>query len=122
MTLSWINPTDTDFTGVMIRRAVGPIAPHSPSTGALVIDTDSQATEFTDTGLDPNTQYSYALFAHDAASNFGAQVAVTVETSTTCPARVNVSGRISTDTTWMRSDCGTVIVVVGVVEVAEGVT
>ncbi|HEY5249211.1 MAG TPA: hypothetical protein VIJ15_12270, partial [Dermatophilaceae bacterium] len=64
--LTWTNPVSASRSGVMIRRAVGPTAPASPTAGTLVTDLAKPAASYTDTGLNHGTQYSYALFAHGA--------------------------------------------------------
>ena len=80
--LTWTNPSDASFTGVMIRRALGATPPATPFDGELVTDAAAPATTYTDTGLTPVTQYSYALFAHNGAPDFAAAATVT---STTTP-------------------------------------
>ena len=92
-TLSWVNPTDKDFTGVTIRRAVGPQAPTSPVGGTAVTDTTRNVTTFKDSGLAAGTTYSYALFAHDASSNFS-RATVTLRTQ-----RLPVTGLTATQVT-----------------------
>ena len=82
-TLSWANPGDADFTGVTIRRAVGATAPGTPSSGTPVADTGRTVTSFKDSGLADNTTYSYALFAHDASSNYGPVASLTLRTTRT---------------------------------------
>jgi chitodextrinase len=77
--LTWVNPKDKDFTGVTIRRAEGLTAPTTPNGGDGVADTGHNATTFTDTGLTVDTDYSYALFAHDTAGNV-ARVTISVRT------------------------------------------
>ena len=79
--LSWTNPVDTDFTGVMIRRAQGTTAPASPTAGTLVVDTAKSATSYTNGGLAAGTTYSYALFAHDAVPNYSASATLSASTS-----------------------------------------
>jgi hypothetical protein len=80
--LDWVNPTDADFAGVTIRRAVGSIAPASASTGDPVnVPASATATSFTDTGLAAGTQYSYAVFSYDVAKNHAAAVKVTKTTT-----------------------------------------
>lgn len=51
LTLSWTNPGDSDFTGVMIRRSAGPIPPATPSDGTLV--TYASGASYTDSYLTP---------------------------------------------------------------------
>ncbi len=73
--LDWTNPPDQDYQGVMIRRATGPVAPTSVTTGTFVADVATPGTTYTDTGLSTGTQYSYAFFAHDAVPNYSSAVA-----------------------------------------------
>jgi hypothetical protein len=89
--LGWTNPTDTDFAGVMIRRATGTTPPASPTDGTLVTDTTSTATSFTDSGLTGTTQYSYALFAHDTVPNYGPAATHTATTEIALTTRVLTS-------------------------------
>jgi hypothetical protein len=93
LSLSWTNPTDPDFAGVMIRRVVGATAPASPTAGTLVTTTDATATSFTDQGLAGSTTYSYALFAFDAAQNksIAANRTVTSGAATTAALSLNNS-------------------------------
>ena len=79
VTLTWTNPSG-DFTGVMVRRAVGLTPPASPSSGTLVADTSAGTSAVTDTSVASGTRYSYALFAHDAVPNYSAAATVTVST------------------------------------------
>ena len=77
VTLTWTNPTDADFAGVLIRRAAGSTAPASATDGTLVGDVTKPGTTVTDTGVAANTQYSYSLFAHDGVPNYAAGVSYT---------------------------------------------
>ncbi|MET8311356.1 cutinase family protein [Micromonospora sp. NPDC005173] len=86
--LSWTNPADADFAGVMIRRASGATPPQSATAGSLVTDTAHTVTSFTDTGLSAGTQYSYALFAHDDVPNYATAATKTVSTTATGPGPV----------------------------------
>ena len=80
--LHWTNPTDADFTGVMIRRSGGAIAPATATSGTLVRDLIDEVPYVVDVGgVTAGTQYSYALFAHDGANNYAAAVAVTYSTT-----------------------------------------
>jgi hypothetical protein len=81
LTLSWTNPTTAGFAGVVIRRAVGAVPPATPTDGTAAGSTGAAATTFTDTGLTASTQYSYALFAHDAVPSYSAAATITVTTA-----------------------------------------
>jgi len=85
--LSWTNPADASFTGVMIRRAAGATPPATATAGTLVVDAAKPATSYTNTGLTASTQYSYALFAHDATHNYA--VAATRTSTTTATGAVS---------------------------------
>ncbi len=92
LALSWTNPTDADFAGVMIRRTVGPTPPASPTQGVLVTNTASDATSFTDQGLPGSTTFSYALFAFDTAKNKAAGVTRTVTSGAATTAVLTING------------------------------
>jgi hypothetical protein len=64
-TLTWTNPADTD--SVILRRAEGAEAPETSSDGEAVTVTGAVET-VEDSGLDPDTQYSYAAWAVNAGS------------------------------------------------------
>ena len=83
--LAWTNPTDADFTGVMIRRAVGATVPLTATDGDPVTDTAAAAKSYLDTGLAARTQYSYAAFAHDVFGNHAAAASLTATTTGTAP-------------------------------------
>jgi hypothetical protein len=91
--LAWTNPADADFTGVIIRRAVGATAPPTASSGDPVADTVKTATSYTDTGLTPRTQYSYAAFAHDGVPNNAPAATLSVNTTPPPPtAALSING------------------------------
>lgn len=81
--LTWINPSDPQFTGTMIRyKTTG--YPTSPGDGALVIDktgSPNAGEQYTHTGLTNGTTYYYSVYAHDAGSNY-APAALAVATPT----------------------------------------
>ena len=102
VTLAWTNPSDSDLTAVMVRRAVGPTPPGSPTAGTLVVDKAKPGATHVDTGLTPGTQYSYALFAHDGVPNYATSATVTSSTGspdTTPPAPVTGVSVTGTTTT-----------------------
>jgi alpha-tubulin suppressor-like RCC1 family protein len=79
LTLEWTNPS-AGFTGVVIRRAKGTVAPGF-ANGTLVATTAAGATSFTNTGLAPGTEYTYALFALGAGGSPAAADIVTGQTN-----------------------------------------
>ncbi len=83
--LSWTNPGDGDFAGVLIRRTVGSVPPSSPTDGVQVAEVAAPGNSFTDSGLAAETQYSYALFAYDEVPNYADAATVTVTTKAEPP-------------------------------------
>jgi uncharacterized repeat protein (TIGR02543 family) len=67
VTLSWTNPSDSDFNGVLILRKAG-VAPADPTDGTVVYD--GIATNTQDQGLDNGKTYYYAVFAYDNLRNY----------------------------------------------------
>lgn len=68
--LNWVNPTDPDFAGVLIKRSFTGY-PTNPAEGELIFD--GFATSFEDTGITPenyNKSIYYTAFAYDFAGNF----------------------------------------------------
>ncbi|MEM2947066.1 MAG: fibronectin type III domain-containing protein [Candidatus Bathyarchaeia archaeon] len=68
--LTWTNPTDPDFAGVVIRRSFDNY-PRSPTDGELVFD--GLAESFEDTNFTPddyNRPVYYTIFAYDFSGNF----------------------------------------------------
>ncbi|NOJ60394.1 S-layer homology domain-containing protein [Arthrobacter sp. 260] len=80
VTLRWTNPTSSAYTGVLVRRAAGTIAPASPTDGTAVSDVPVPKTTATNTGLQPLTTYSYSFFAHDKDGRFSSPAKATVTT------------------------------------------
>ena len=81
ISLTWSNPGDADLAEVLVRRATGPTAPASPTTGAGVPLGSPTATAVTDSGLAEGTQYSYAVFTRDPIGNTSAAATVTATTA-----------------------------------------
>ena len=78
--LAWTNPDDADYDGVEIRRLRGAVAPADRTEGTPVRDTGPATTAFNDTELLTGVAYSYALFPHDDAGNFGPPSTLTAVT------------------------------------------
>lgn len=81
LTLSWTNPGNIEFTGVLVRRASGSTPPALPTDGTLVADVAAPGHSVTDAGLTPGATYSYAFFAHDIVPNYATPATRTVATS-----------------------------------------
>ncbi len=80
--LSWTNPTDADLAAVIVRRAKGATAPATPTDGTgMTLPGAPTATGVTDTGLDPDTTYSYAVFTRDTTGNTSAPATLTTATT-----------------------------------------
>jgi hypothetical protein len=79
--LSWTNPADATFSGVMIRRTPGANPPLSATAGTLVEDTSGTTSAATDGSLSAGTTYSYALFAHDSSGDYAAAATITQATA-----------------------------------------
>jgi protocatechuate 3,4-dioxygenase beta subunit len=83
ISLSWTNPTDPDFAGVLIRRAAGDSPPVSAADGTLVATLGSRQTAFKDKHLHAASIYSYAVFPRDKSRNVGIAATVTTATRST---------------------------------------
>jgi len=73
VTLSWINPTDADFAGTMIRYRTDGIYPVDYNDGILVCDrknTPGSSDIFVHRGLQNGTTYYYSAFSYDAVGNY----------------------------------------------------
>jgi chitodextrinase len=68
--LDWTNPTNADFAGVHICRALGATAPTLPCAGVNITKPTHTYTDTTQ--LAPNTRYTYSLFAYDTSANLSA--------------------------------------------------
>ena len=80
ISLSWMNPSDSDFSGVKILRKVNGY-PTSPTDGMVIYD--GAETSYTDTGLTNGTTYFYIVFSYDEVPNYswGAQTDAAPTTS-----------------------------------------
>lgn len=73
--LSWGNPTNLDFRGVMIRYRTDGVFPVSKTDGSLLLSrtgSAGSADSVLHEGLSPGKRYYYSIFAYDnsASSNF----------------------------------------------------
>jgi len=70
--LSWVNPSDADFTGTLIRYKAG-AAPTGPTDGMLLVDklnTPGSGDSVTHDSVPYGATCWYAAFAHDAVANY----------------------------------------------------
>jgi hypothetical protein len=65
--LTWTNPDDTNFAGVLILRKTGGY-PQRPSDGDRVYS--GTGTTYTDTGLTNGTQYYYRAYAYNSKKQY----------------------------------------------------
>ena len=65
--LTWVNPDDASFAGVMIRRSD---VDYPPSTTSGIQLYNDIGVSYTDSGLSNGTRYYYAAFAYDNDSNY----------------------------------------------------
>ncbi len=99
ITLSWTNPTDADFAGVLILRTSGATAPACPSSR-----TDTGATEIyrgkgiekVDIGLNNDLKYCYAIFSLDNIPNYSAPATLIAQSGAGQSAAVATSSSQST--------------------------
>jgi hypothetical protein len=87
--LTWTNPADADFQGVMIRRSTGS-APSATTDGALVYN--ANGTTFPDMGLIDGTRYYYTAFAYDTVPNYSSGVSDDVVPSPGTPVEISFAG------------------------------
>ena len=67
--LSWTNPADGDFAGVVIQRKTGSY-PTGPTDGTNVYS--NTGTSYTDTSVSGNVLYYYCAYAKDEVPNYAA--------------------------------------------------
>jgi hypothetical protein len=71
--LSWTNPTDADFKGVMLRYRTDGVYPASQTDGILAADRPSVAGAkdyFDHQGLSNGVTYNYSAFTYDTSQNY----------------------------------------------------
>lgn len=79
--LTWRNPPDLDFAGVMIVRRTDR-SPTGPTDGTPVYDGPGQVT--TDSGLSAGTTYRYGAYAYDTSGNFASGALAELTISSIC--------------------------------------
>ncbi|MEJ5165484.1 MAG: CxxxxCH/CxxCH domain-containing protein [Thermoanaerobaculia bacterium] len=102
--LSWTNPSDSDFSSVLlIRGPAGGICPSFAPQEGLSYSTGQQGsdyiiytgngTSFSDTGLQPNTTYCFEIWAKDNCGNWSS-----TPSSTTCSTQAGANNYVTTGT------------------------
>jgi len=71
MMTSWTNPSDSDFAGVKLYRKTG-TAPSNQNDPLATLVYQGKAQIFSDTGLQANQLYYYAIYSYDAKPNYSA--------------------------------------------------
>jgi hypothetical protein len=93
VSLSWTNPTSSDFTQTIIRVRTDGKFPTSPLDGTAVSvepNTPGSSDTFVHTGLTSGATYSYSAFSVDSSGNVGLKATVQVVAADTArPAAVN---------------------------------
>lgn len=78
VSLSWNNPTDNDFSGVLILRKVG-LIPTDPTDGLAVYDqqgTVGSLVTYRDTGITNDQTFYYAVFTYDNLRNYSRGISI----------------------------------------------
>jgi len=85
VTLSWTNPTDSDFAGVRVRYSTTGYVIDGATGGSGIYN--GTGTTFTHTGLTNGTTYYYTLFTKDEVPNWssGANIAAKAGGDVTAP-------------------------------------
>ncbi|MFH2070296.1 MAG: fibronectin type III domain-containing protein [Elusimicrobiota bacterium] len=85
--LSWTNPADTDYTGVLVRYNTTS-APANITDGIFLTTAPVAQTSYSHTGLTNGTTYYYTAFAYDEVPNYAAGVSTsTYPKDSTTPAQ-----------------------------------
>ncbi|MCK4670072.1 MAG: hypothetical protein KAT43_02620 [Nanoarchaeota archaeon] len=73
--ISWENPTDPDFSGVVVLRKLDSFSV-DPNDGTVIFDGygNRETTSFTDTGLTEEIVHYYTIFAQDEIPNFSSGI------------------------------------------------
>ncbi|MHC4444633.1 MAG: hypothetical protein ACYTBZ_09290 [Planctomycetota bacterium] len=71
--LTWMNPSDSDYTGAMIRYRTDGVYPVSITDGQLAVDEHGSPNAndgYVHGNLSPSLTYYYSAFAHDGKPNY----------------------------------------------------
>jgi hypothetical protein len=79
--LTWVNPTDPDLGGAIIRRAAGAAAPSTIAEGHPVGTAGAGTTTWVDSTVAPGVTYSYAVFPFDQTPNVGSPTSASAATT-----------------------------------------
>ncbi len=82
--LTWSNPADAAYAGVVIRRSTTGF-PTGPTDGTLVADVAPPVAQYTDNGVTNGTLYYYGAFAHDATPSYAAGAFVQAQPDNVAP-------------------------------------
>lgn len=78
--INWTENLGTNYSGLMIRRAVGSVAPEYPTDGTEITVAPPSQTRYFDTSANPSTQYSYSLFPIGPSGGWASPTQATVTT------------------------------------------
>lgn len=81
ISLTWENPTDPDFSKIIIRRASGSIYPPTVYDGIGVLEDTTPPSSYVGAGLTNGQEYSYSVFSADALGNVSSPATVSVTPS-----------------------------------------
>jgi len=94
ISLTWTNPREADFAGVLIRRSNTSSPPISAKDGVLVAALNARQATFTDSGLTAGHRYSYAVLVRDKTGNVGVPATLSAATRSRNTA-TGVRGRVT---------------------------
>jgi hypothetical protein len=88
--LGWVNPTDEDFTGTVIRYSMTKY-PQTLNDGILAVTLNKSVTSYIHRNLSDNVTYYYGIFTFDKLTNYSSATTVSCYPFTT----VTVPGKFS---------------------------
>lgn len=101
VSMTWSNPSDSDFAGVKIIKKTGS-APTGPYDGGYVYQ--GTGTSYTDTSVTNGTTYYYGFYAYDTAGGFSSGVSYGASPNLNTPTLWNLqAGNQQNTFTWYAS-------------------